>query len=216
VIPELRHGAVAAPSGWIERWTPLLAPGSSVLDVACGSGRNARWLARAGHRVTAVDRDAEALAVVSLEASEPGIVLHTLLADLEGAPWPLPGVRFDAVVVTNYLWRPLMPALLDAVAPGGLLLYETFALGQAALGRPRNPDFLLRPNELIDLLRAPPPTLPPGATTGDASLQPWHIVAFEEGRVPGSGAAPPREVQRIVARRGKSPPERPDLLVAAG
>lgn len=213
---ELRHGTVAAPSEWIERWTPLLAPRSSVLDVACGSGRNARWLARAGHRVTAVDRDAEALAVVSLEASEPGLVLHTLLADLEGAPWPLPGERFDAVVVTNYLWRPLMPALLEAVAPGGLLLYETFALGQAELGRPRNPDHLLRPNELIALLREPAQALASGTAAGAAPPATWHVVAFEEGRLPGSGAAPPREVQRIVARRGKSPPERPDLLVAPG
>jgi SAM-dependent methyltransferase len=213
---ELRHGAVAAPSAWIERWTPLLAPGSSVLDVACGSGRNARWLARAGHRVTAVDRDPEALAVVSLEASEPGIELRTLLADLEDAPWPLPGERFDAVVVTNYLWRPLMPALLDAVGPGGLLLYETFALGQAALGRPRNPDHLLRPTECIDLLRAPVPVRPIDAPQGEAAGTAWHVVAFEEGRLPGSESAPPREVQRIVARRGKSPPGRPDLLVAAG
>jgi SAM-dependent methyltransferase len=210
VSPDPHHRTVGAPSDWIERWTPLLAPGSSVLDVACGCGRNARWLARAGHRVTAVDRDAEALAVVSLEASEPGVTLRTLLADLEDAPWPLPDERFDAVVVTNYLWRPLMPALLAAVASGGLLLYETFAVGQAALGRPSNPDFLLRPNELIELLR------PPAPGPGGAAASPWHVVAFEEGRLPGSGGAPPREVQRIVARRGKSPPQRPDLLVAAG
>jgi SAM-dependent methyltransferase len=216
VSHDPHQGVVGAPSDWIARWTPLLAPGSSVLDVACGSGRHARWLARAGHRVTAIDRDPEALAVVALEASEPGIGIRTLLADLEAAPWPLPGERFDAVVVTHYLWRPLLPTLLAAVAPGGLLLYETFALGQAALGRPRNPDFLLRPNELIDLLRAPPQPAAPSAPAADPPSPAWHVIAFEEGRLAGTDAAPPREVQRIVARRGKSPPERPDRLFRAG
>jgi len=115
----------APPSDWIVRWTPLLPPGARVLDVACGHGRHARWLAAAGHRVTAIDRDADLLAPLA------GLA-ETVQADLEGGPWPLPGRRFDAVVVTNYLWRPLFPALLDAVAPGGLLIYETFAQAHAA------------------------------------------------------------------------------------
>src|SRR6516225_6685908 len=140
--------AIAPPSDWIVRWTPLLPPGAQVLDVACDHGRHAHWLARAGHRVTAIDREAALLAPLS------GLA-ETLQADLEAAPWPLPGRRFDAVVVTNYLWRPLFPALKDAVAPGGLLIYETFAQAHAALGRPRRPEFLLRQGELIDLLRAP-------------------------------------------------------------
>lgn len=229
--------ATGAPSDWVVRWTPLLLPGSSVLDLACGAGRHVRWLVQAGHRVTGVDRDGEALARAEacVAAAGPGR-LRTVLADLEGAPWPLPGEHFDAVVVTNYLWRPLMPALLAAVAPGGLLVYETFASAQAALGRPRRPEFLLQPGELLAWLRppsagwqvsssiaradtdigshaadaAPPDIEAPAAEAG------WHVVAFEEGRLPGHGEVPAREVQRIVARRGTSPPGRPDLLLPAG
>src|SRR4051812_10323051 len=127
----------AAPSDWVVRWASLLRPGADVLDLACGHGRHARWLADAGHHVTAVDRDPVLLASLAAFATP-------LEADLEAAPWPLPGRRFDAVIVVNFLWRPLFPQLLEAVAPGGLLIYETFAQGQAALGRPRRPEFLLR------------------------------------------------------------------------
>jgi SAM-dependent methyltransferase len=195
----------AAPSDWVVRWASLLPPAASVLDVACGHGRHAWWLASAGHRVTAIDRDAALLAPLDAFAT-------TRLADLESDPWPLPGHRFDAVLVTNYLWRPLFPVLIDAVAPGGLLIYETFAQAQAALGRPRRPEFLLRPGELIELLRHPAPPAeqprPPSET--------WHVIAFEEGRLPARGDAPQREVQRIVARRGASTSGHPDLLTAAG
>jgi len=195
----------APPSDWIVRWTPLLPPGARVLDVACGHGRHARWLAAAGHRVTAIDRDADLLAPLA------GLA-ETVQADLEGGPWPLPGRRFDAVVVTNYLWRPLFPALLDAVAPGGLLIYETFAQAHAALGRPRRPEFLLRPGELMDVLRAPADTVGQGpATSGE-----WRVVAFEEGRLPARGDSPEREVQRIVARRGGAASSGADLLASPG
>jgi len=197
--------APALPSDWIVRWAPLLPPAARVLDVACGHGRHARWLAAAGHHVTAIDRDPALLAPLAGLAD-------VVPADLEAGPWPLPGRRFDAVVVTNYLWRPLFPALKDAVAPGGLLIYETFAQAHAALGRPRRPEFLLAPGELIDVLR------PPARAVGqDASpSENWRIVAFEEGRLPARGESPEREVQRIVARRGGAASPGADLLASPG
>ena len=200
------HPAPAPPSDWVVRWTPLLPPAARVLDVACGHGRHVRWLAATGHRVTAIDRDAALLAPLA-------DVADTVQADLEASPWPLPpGRRFDAVVVTNYLWRPLMPSLLAAVAPGGLLIYETFAQAHAALGRPRRPEFLLVPGELIDVLRgcATPAGQPPSPSES------WHVIAFEEGRLPAGGASPEREVQRIVARRGGAVPPGADLLAPPG
>lgn len=197
--------AIAPPSDWIVRWTPLLPPAAQVLDVACGHGRHVHWLTQAGHRVTAIDREAALLAPLS------GLA-QTLLADLEAAPWPLPGRRFDAVVVTNYLWRPLFPALKDAVAPGGLLIYETFAQAHAALGRPRRPEFLLRPGELIDVLRAPEDTVAQARFPSEA----WHVIAFEQGRLPARGESPDREVQRIVARRGGAASASVDLLTSPG
>ena len=201
--------ASAPPSDWVVRWTPLLPPGARVLDVACGHGRHVRWLARAGHRVTAVDRDPSLLEPLAGLAT-------TLVADLEADPWPLPGRTFDAVVVTNYLWRALFPALMAAVAPGGLLIYETFAKAHAALGRPRRPEFLLSPGELFDVLRggrAVPATGPPAA---HSTSETWHVIAFEEGRLPARGDAPEREVQRIVARRAGGHSAHPDLLSPPG
>jgi SAM-dependent methyltransferase len=195
----------APPSDWVLRWAPLLAPAAHVLDVACGHGRHTRWLAAAGHAVTAVDRDATQLGPLA------GLAV-TLQADLEADPWPLTGRRFDAVVVTNYLWRPLFPALKAAVAPGGLLIYETFALAQAALGRPRRPEFLLRPGELIDVLR----DHGEGQARAPSSSETWHVIAFEEGRMPARGEVPEREVQRIVARRGGKASPHADLLASPG
>ena len=200
----LSHG-FAPPSDWVVRWTPLLPPAAQVLDVACGHGRHVHWLARAGHRITAIDRDPALLVPLAGLAT-------TLAADLEADPWPLPGRRFDAVVVTNYLWRALFPALKAAVAPGGLLIYETFAQAHAALGRPRRPEFLLRPAELIDVLRD---GAPPGPT-GPSSSETWQVIAFEEGRLPAHRDVPEREVQRIVARRGEAPPGHAVLLVPPG
>jgi len=176
-----------------------------VLDVACGHGRHVRWLAAAGHRVTAVDRDAGLLAPLA------GLA-RTVAADLEAGPWPLAGERFDAVLVTNYLWRPLFPALLSCVTEGGLLIYETFASGQAALGRPRRPEFLLRPNELLERLREPATSHEDG---GPPSGE-WHVIAFEQGRLPARGALPEREVQRVVARRGPASDAHHDPLGVAG
>jgi SAM-dependent methyltransferase len=172
------------PSPWIVRWAEAIGPHGTVLDVACGSGRHTRYLAQRGLRVTAVDRDRDAIAALQG-------VAETLVADLENAPWPLPGRRFDAVIVTNYLWRPLLPTLVASVSDGGLLLYETFALGQERLGRPTNPDFLLRPAELL------------------SAAQGLHVLAYEDGVM----AMPTRRVQRLAAWRapdGHTPPPRLD------
>ena len=157
-------------SPWVRRWSHLVAPGATVLDVACGTGRHVRWFAARGCKVTAIDRNATAL-----EALRPIAGVH--VADIEGAPWPLRGARFDAVVCTNYLWRPLLPTLVDAIAPGGVLIYETFAVGNESVGKPSNPDFLLRPGELLEAVRG------------------LRVVAYEDGFL----AAPERYLQRVVA-----------------
>lgn len=142
------HAHLAEPSAWVVRWADRVRPGGRVLDVACGGGRHARFFAARGCEVEAVDRDAEALAALS---GVPGV--HARQADLENGPWPYPGERFDGVVVANYLHRPLFPALLEALAPGGVLIYETFAAGNERFGRPSNPAFLLNPGELLEVVR---------------------------------------------------------------
>lgn len=142
------HDAHArAPSPAIVRWAHLVPRGGTVLDVAAGGGRHALLLAARGHPVLAVDRDVTAL------AAQAHAGLQILQADLERAPWPLPGRTFAAVIVVDYLWRPLLPVLVASVAPGGVLMYETFAVGQQRFGRPTNPDFLLGPGELLDAVR---------------------------------------------------------------
>ena len=165
------HGT-EAPSGWIVRWSHLVPAAGRVLDLACGAGRHMQWFAGRGHPVLGVDCNYAAL-------DRAGAFGATLQADLEHAPWPLPGQTFDAVVVTNYLWRPLWPHVLESIAPGGVLLYETFARGQETVGRPCRPEFLLEQGELL-------------RTT--SSLR---TVAFEEGFEP----SPARFVQRIAAVR---------------
>lgn len=165
-----------AASPWIRRFTPLLRPGCSVLDVACGGGRHVHWFAQRGHAVVAVDRDAEAIAPLR------GLA-RVVVADIENGPWPLPDERFGAVVVTNYLWRPLLPRLLESLEDGGVLLYETFAVGNETVGCPRSPDFLLRAGELLEVARG------------------LRVVAFEDGFLD----APARFVQRIAAVREEVP-----------
>lgn len=159
-------------SDWVRRWSHLVAPDAQVLDVACGTGRHMQWFAKRGHAVLGLDRAAEAL----LSAAAFGEVLA---CDLEAAPWPLPGRQFGAVVVTNYLWRALLPRIVESVAPGGLLLYETFAQGNETVGRPANPAFLLVPGELL------------------RTCQGLHVVAYEDGYL----TDPERFVQRIAALR---------------
>jgi len=166
---------VGLPSPWVVRFAPLVAPGARVLDLACGRGRHARWFASRGCRVQAVDRDVEALASM---AGVPGI--DTSACDLESGAWPLPGERFDAIVVTHYLHRPLFPDLLAALNDDGALLYETFARGNEAHGRPTNPAFLLMPRELLRVV--------------EGRLE---VVAFEEGRVDEGGRV--AVVQRLAA-----------------
>lgn len=136
------------PSAWVSRWAGLVPAGGGVLDVAAGGGRHGRYFAARGHPVDAVDRDASALAGL---AGVPGV--SALRADLESGPWPYAGRTFSGVVVVNYLHRPLFVHLLAALAPGGALIYETFAAGNEQYGRPANPDFLLQPGELLEVVR---------------------------------------------------------------
>jgi SAM-dependent methyltransferase len=169
-VVVLLNAAAAAPSAWVQRFAGLIRPGGRVLDVACGSGRHLRWLAEQGFLLTGIDRDPKA-------AQDKPAGARVLIADIEGDPWPLPDQRFDAVIVTNYLWRTLWPALRGALADDGVLIYETFALGQETVGKPSRPDFLLQPGELLSAF---------------AGLR---VVAFEDG----FEATGPRFVQRIVA-----------------
>lgn len=171
---EPPHSRIEVPSPWIVRFAPLVADGGRVLDVACGQGRHSLFFAARGCAVTAVDRDAQALAGLAGAAR-----ITPVTADIETASWPLPGERFDAVIVTNYLHRALLPELLAAVADDGVLLYETFARGNEAYGKPSNPDFLLAPEELL-------------LAVGDRLT----VVAFEQGLV---AAARPAVMQRIAA-----------------
>ncbi|MBS0519307.1 MAG: class I SAM-dependent methyltransferase [Proteobacteria bacterium] len=170
-MPDARG---STPSPWIVQWAGLIPPGATVLDVAAGSGRHALFLAERGHKVTAVDRDIDRL------PRHPAI--EAIKADLEeGHPWPLPGRFFGAVVVTNYLHRPLMPTLLAALPPGGVLLYETFMVGNERFGKPSRPDFLLKDGELLELVRGT-----------------FSVVAYEARLISEPRMA---MVQHIAARR---------------
>jgi SAM-dependent methyltransferase len=169
------HG-LQDPSPWVMRFAGLIAAGGRVLDVACGQGRHSRCLAGLGLSVAAVDRDPQAIAALT---GLPGVC--PTLADIEGGPWPYAGERFDGIVVTNYLHRPLMPHLLGALAPGGVLLYETFMVGNERFGRPSNPDHLLKDGELLDLVRSQ-----------------LSVIAYEARLISDPRMA---MVQRIAARR---------------
>lgn len=148
-MPDGSSHGNGEPSRWVRHWAHLVAAGGGVLDVASGAGRHARFFAALGHPVTALDRDAAALDLMRDEA-----LVTTLVADLEGAAWPLPAdAKFAAIVVTNYLHRPLFPQLLRSLAPGGVLVYETFAQGNESVGKPSNPAFLLAPGELLEVVR---------------------------------------------------------------
>jgi SAM-dependent methyltransferase len=170
----------AVPSPWVCRFLPLIAAGGRVLDLAAGAGRHVTVLRQAGYQVVAVDRNANLLKT----AFAGDGLCEIKEMDLEdGGPWRLGG-GYDGIVVANYLHRPLLPSLADALAPGGVLIYATFMLGNERLGRPTNPDFLLRPGELMTVF-------------GDR----LSVVAFEQGRVEQPR---PAVVQRIAAAKGGS------------
>ncbi|MSP97488.1 MAG: class I SAM-dependent methyltransferase [Betaproteobacteria bacterium] len=167
------HVGDLAPSEWVRRCATIIAPGGRVLDLACGSGRHARLLRDLGHAVLAVDRDDSALLVLDRESH-----IESLRADLETAPWPFEPDSFDAVVVTNYLHRPLFARILETLRIGGILIYETFAAANERYGRPRNPDFLLNRDELLSL------------------AAPLQALAFEQGIIYAPKTA---VIQRICA-----------------
>jgi SAM-dependent methyltransferase len=161
-VPELA-------SEWVRRWAPLVARGP-LLDVASGAGRHARFFADRGLEVVAVDREPQSI---------PGVKF--VMADLENGPWPFADQRFAAIVVTNYLHRPLFPRLAEALPEGGVLIYETFMSGNERYGRPSNPAFLLRPGELLEAFAA------------------LTVVSFEQGTVERPR---PAVIQRLCALRG--------------
>jgi SAM-dependent methyltransferase len=169
------------PSAWVARFADRVPRGGRVLDLACGGGRHARLFLGRGHPVTLLDRDTSGVADL---AGRPGV--EVLEADLEdGRPFPLAGRSFAGVVVTNYLHRPILPDLVAAVAPGGALIYETFAQGNEAFGKPSNPAFLLAPGELLDAVRGR-----------------LRVLAYEDRTVTHPR---PSVVQRICAVRGADP-----------
>jgi SAM-dependent methyltransferase len=169
-----RHLGMTEPSAWVRRFAPLVPVPGPVLDLACGGGRHSRHFLGLGYQVVAVDRAVDAVADLAERA-------EIVAADLEdGSQWPFPGRRFGGVVVVNYLYRPLFPVLLDSLLPGGVLIYETFARSNEAYARPRNPDHLLRPGELLEVAQG--------------VLQ---VVAFEHGMV--ERAECPGVIQRLCA-----------------
>lgn len=173
--------STAAPSPWVERFSPLICAGGAVLDVASGSGRHARYLSALGYRVIAVDIDVSDLRDLSIDTN-----VEVVEADLESGSWPFGERRFDGIVVTNYLYRPHLPRLVESLAPGGVLIYETFAKGNEKLGRPRDPAFLLNPAELLEAFG-------PRLT----------IVAYEHGI---DEEPSPAVRQRICAVKASEPP----------
>jgi SAM-dependent methyltransferase len=171
----MAHSNIANPSAWVTRFAPLIRPGGTVLDVACGAGRNARWLARQGWRVEVVDRDEAAIS--TLRGMDNISARQT---DLEGAPWPYPGCKFDAIVVCRYLHRPLLPLLAESLEESGILIYETYMVGQEQFERPRNPDFLLQPDELLKVYS-----------------NRLEVISFEQGII---SEPEPAALQRLCAR----------------
>jgi SAM-dependent methyltransferase len=173
-MPQCAHD-IETPSPWVTRWAGSIRPGGRVLDVACGGGRHLRYLRSLGFAVLGVDRDEAAIAALRPSGAELRV------ADLEGAAWPFAPAEFDGVVVTNYLHRPIFPRLVEALRPGGVLIYETFAQGNERYGRPSNPHFLLQRGELL------------------RCVEPLSVVGFEEGLVT---SPKPAVIQRICAVRG--------------
>lgn len=183
-----------APSAWIERFAKLIPKSTPlgdlpVLDLACGGGRHSRYLAKLGYSVYAVDQNLVLLDTIKnglndLEATR----IQTYQADLEGETWPLENMKFSGLIVTNYLYRPRFKDLLNLLAPNGVIIYETFAQGNEVFGKPSNPDFLLKPHELLDWIRAD---------------EAFEILDFEQGIVEWPK---PASIQRICAVRSHGIP----------
>ena len=178
--PKTGHLAVTEPSPWVVRFGPLVRPQGPVLDLACGAGRHARHFLAHGHPVTAIDRNAGHVA--DLAGWDQAEILECDLED--GTPWPLAGRRFAGLIVVNYLHRPLFPDLLEALEPDGVLIYETFARGNETYSRPRNPNHLLKPGELLAL-----------AAEGDLRVVSYEHGIVDKGTCPGV-------VERICAVAG--------------
>jgi len=168
--------SIEPPSPWIVKYVPLIPKNGRVLDLACGNGRHAIWLAKQGYQVDALDRDAKALANMA------GIEnINISIADLETGSWSGSGQRYDGIIVSRYLYRPLLSQLAKMLKPDGILIYETFMAGNERYGKPSNPDFLLLPNELLEIYS---PLL--------------SIIAFEQGEVK---TPRPAVMQRICAKK---------------
>ena len=181
-------------SPWVARWAHLVprdVAEGRVLDVACGAGRHLLYFLKQNRSVAGIDIAQSALEIIASQLSEEERARCLFVqADIENGSWPLPDLRgvsvelFAGVIVTNYLWRPLLPTILQSIAPGGVLIYETFAIGNEAVGKPSRPDFLLQPGELFRVCN-------------DGGLR---VIAYEDGFL----SAPDRFMQRIVAVRGNS------------
>ncbi len=187
-----RHLRITDPSPWIVRFAPLIKAGGTTLDLACGGGRNTRYLLELGHKVVALDRSTDALADL---ANNPGCEVLGADLELEESVFDNPGVlagrTFDGVIVVNYLYRALFANLFDALAPGGVLIYETFARGNERFIRPRNPDHLLKSGELLAL--------------AEGRLQ---VVAYEHGIIEKGPI--PGVIQRLCAVKPKGTSKRND------
>jgi SAM-dependent methyltransferase len=174
------HTSAGPVSEWVRRWSKIIPSGGEVLDVACGSGRHSLYFAGLGHSVCAVDKRSDLIASFD---RHPNIVFS--VCDLENGFWPFTGRKFDCIVVTNYLHRALFPFLISSLSSQGVLIYETFMLGNEIFGKPSNPDFLLTPNELIDCF-----------------AKELTVMAFEAGLVEQPRSA---VIQRICAVAGGYP-----------
>jgi SAM-dependent methyltransferase len=188
VEPEKKMHGAERVSPWVARWSHLAShevAGGRVLDVAGGAGRHTFHFLERNHPVAVIDIAQAAIESIAIRLSpEQRSRCELIQADIENGAWPLPSARFSAVIVTNYLWRPLMPTIMQSVAEGGVLIYETFAQGNETVGKPSRPDFLLKPGELLQVC-------------SEAGLR---VIAYEDGFLP----EPDRFMQRVVAVREKS------------
>jgi SAM-dependent methyltransferase len=171
------HGVIADASPWVRRFAPVLPKNGLVLDLACGTGRHTGLLASLGYQILAVDQDTSMVESLKSES------IQTLKLDLEGSDWPLQNQQFSAIVVTNYLYRPFLDELPKMLTEGGVLIYETFADGNAEFGKPSNPNFLLKSGELLAL----------------AQRSGLKVIAYEDIYL---DRPKPAMVQRICAVKG--------------